>query len=281
MWVLAAVLRTVAALPRLHPVRLAEERGSSRVLVWAALPSWADPAPGAGPWAVLTRAARDPNLPVGDEPRVDDPTVALAGAALGWLGDGVRRLTAPQPARAARAPSWAGAVVRLPGAWLPSLAVLPRTERGVDDPGTVWPTESADFAARFSVYAESARYAADVLAPHVMALAVDRLPARSALTIAGDALHVWWPHVEAPRRPVTAVAEVVAAAAQLADALPSFVLADYLDESSRVESTLADRAAAARAYRAARRLGQSADPVLQAMYDQARAQAGLAPPANP
>ena len=61
------------------------------------------------------------------------------------------------------------------------------------------------------------------------------------------------------------------AVTRLADAFPHFVLAQFPDRSAVVEEELAQRTAAARAYRAGRRPGSSVDPVLQRIYDRARA----------
>ncbi|MCU0264990.1 MAG: hypothetical protein MUC45_02585 [Actinomycetia bacterium] len=272
LWLLAAVLRTVGALPRLHPWRLGDEQGRSRVVQWAGRP---EPGPGRpGTFAVLTAAARDPNLPTGDQPDPDDVLAAVAGWAVGAARVAVGNAVADPR----RAPRWAGAVARLPGCWLPPLAVLPRADRGVDDPGTRWDTESADFAARHTVHAADTRYAAGVLAPHVMALVLDVVPDRAAVTLAGDALHVWWPYPLASAAPTSGlprVTDAVAGAAALADALPTFLATDHPDRSSVVEEELAGRARAAAEYRRTRRPGTSTDPVLQAMYARARAAYGL------
>jgi hypothetical protein len=55
---------------------------------------------------------------------------------------------------------------------------------------------------------------------------------------------------------------------------PRFVLADHPDRSAEVERSLARRADEAQAYRAGRTYGHSPDPVLQRIYDQARARVG-------
>lgn len=264
-WLLAAVLRTVGALPALHPWRLGDERGGSRVLQWAGRP---EPGPDRTAWAVLTVASRDPALPAGDQPDPDDVLALVAG----WTASAAWAAVGDLGADPRRAPRFGGAVVRLPGCWLPPLALLPRSERGVDDPGTTWPTESADFAARHTVHAADVRYAADVLAPHVMALVLDVVPDRAAVTLAGDALHVWWPY---PADHLPNATEAVAGAAALADALPSFLAVDHPDRSDAVEAGLAARRRAAEEYRRSRRPGVSADPVMQAMYDRARRSYGL------
>ncbi len=170
--------------------------------------------------------------------RGDDDDFALSG-----LGFGLPRTEMPQ---------WAGALVRLPGAWLPALAILPRQHRDVDDPKTRWPSESEEFRRRFSVHAEDLRTASDLLSPAVLAVALDRVPGGSAITLSGDALQLWWPH----RRPATTdlgrVARACTAARHLADTIPSFVLSDHPDRSEALEQSLAERRAAAIAYRAAR-----------------------------
>lgn len=273
VWAQAALLRTVAALPRLHPWRLGDTKGSSRQLQWVARP--ADDAEGRAreqsPLAVLAVTAREPDLDRSDEP---EPTssvgAALTAMVFGGLSAPVDGLRADVGGRA-DAPRWAGAMVRLPGTWLPPVAWLPRALRDVDDPASSWPTESVDFDTRYSVHAEDLRTAAALLTPAVMAIALDDVPPLSAVTLAGDALHVWWPYRGDALRHVGRVARSGAAARRLADALPHFVLAQNPDRSGEVEQRLAERRAAAETYRAGRRPGASADPVLQRIYEQARA----------
>jgi hypothetical protein len=147
---------------------------------------------------------------------------------------------------------WAGGLAQIPDVWLPPVAILPRAHRDVDDPGTSWSTESIDFASRHSVHAKDVRMVADLLAPHVMALILDRVPDDAAVTVYGDALHIWWEYNEESRHSSGRVAQTVEASLQLANAFPSFVLAEYPDHSGKVEDRLAARAAEAVAYRAAR-----------------------------
>jgi hypothetical protein len=169
---------------------------------------------------------------------------------------------------------WAGAVVRLAGAWLPPTVWLPRVGRDPDEPGTDWPTESVDFDDRYTVHAADLRCAADLLTPAVMALALDVVPPAAAVTVAGDALHLWWPHRGAALADAGRVARAVAAAEAIAAAFPHFVLAAHPDRSSTVEDALRLRHEQADAYRAARQLGRSVDPVLQRIYQKSRSDLG-------
>lgn len=162
-------------------------------------------------------------------------------------------------------------MAQLPGAWLPDLAILPRGERDIDDPGTRWATESMAFALRHSVHAADTRFASDVLAPHVTALVLDHVPADAAVTVAGDAVHVWWAYADGNRSTTGKANRTVEVAARVRDALPSFVLTDYPDHSHRVEERLAERAATAAAYRARRSAGRHDDPTMQRIYARARA----------
>ncbi|WP_460459679.1 hypothetical protein [Angustibacter peucedani] len=252
VWAQAALARTVATLPRLHPWRLGDSKGSARQLQWVAQDA------SSSALGVLAVTARDPELDAAD---VDGhPAVVLTAWALDRVGRAV----------AGEAPQWAGAVVRLPGTWLPGVALLPRALRDLDDPATTWPTESLDFSGRWSVHASAVRVAADLLTPAVIAAALDHVPPLSAVTVAGDALHVWWPYRGDALRQVGRVARAGRAARRLADAFPHFVLADHPDRSDEVERGLDERREAAVAYRASRRPGRSVDPVLQRIYDQAR-----------
>jgi hypothetical protein len=165
---------------------------------------------------------------------------------------------------------WVGGMAQLPGAWLPDLAILPRSRRGIDDPGSRWGTESVAFALRHSVHASDTRFASDVLAPHVTALVLDHVPADAAVTMAGDAVHVWWEYTADNRSARGKVLRTVEVADRIRDALPSFVVADYPDHSHRVEERLAERAAQAAAYRAHRVAGRNQDPTLQRIYSQAQ-----------
>jgi len=135
---------------------------------------------------------------------------------------------------------------------LPPVAILPRASRGVVDPGTSWSTESIDFATRHSVHAKDVRMVADLLAPDVTALILDHVPYDAAVTIYGDAVHIWWAYQEDSRRAPGKVVSTIEVAAELTKAFPTFVLADYPDHSDQVEDRLAARAAEAAAYRAAR-----------------------------
>jgi hypothetical protein len=267
VWAQAALVRTVGALPRLHAWRLGDTKGSSRQLQWVARLA-GSPAPIA-PLGVLAVTATQPRLDHGDDGEGlggygDGAGLALALA--GWATGALSGLAAP-----GTNPQWAGAMVRLPGSWLPPMAWLPRAGRDADDPGTAWPTESVEVARRYTLHCAELRTMAALLTPAVLALALDAVPAGSAVTVDGDALHVWWPYSGDALRQVGRVARAGRAARLIADAFPAFVLADFPDRSGEVEAELAERQAAADAYRAARRPGTSLDPVMQRIYDQARA----------
>ncbi|HEX3004177.1 MAG TPA: hypothetical protein VHO27_08195 [Angustibacter sp.] len=273
VWAQAALLRTVATLPHLHPWRLGDQKGSSRQLQWLAR---CDGPPDAGlvagatepTFAVLSVTAREPDLDRSDTPSaasLDSPAALLAAMAFGAAVRSVGAVTS-----AGTTPQWAGAMVRLPGTWLPPVAWLPRELRDLDDPSSAWLTESVDFAGRYSVHADDVTTAAALLTPAVMAIALDAVPPLSAVTVAGDALHVWWPYRSTTRRDQGRVRRTAAAARRLADAFPRFVLSDFPDRSGEVEQAMADRRAAAEAYRASRRPGVSQDPVLQRIYQQSR-----------
>lgn len=103
-----------------------------------------------------------------------------------------------------------------------------------------------------------------------MALLLNAVPPGCAVTIAGDALHVWWPYRGATVVDNGRCARAARAATLVATAFPRFVLTELADHSDLVDGELADRSAAARDYRATRRPGRSGDPVLQRIYDQAR-----------
>jgi len=272
LWLLGAMNRTVGVLPRLHPWRLGDDKGAGRLIQWCAL---ADQGLARRAYAVLAVTGRDPDLAAGDDESGrpgGDPVSDLVGRAVssmwGRASDAVG--SAFDAAVLGERPRWAGVLTALPGAWLPALAVLPRSERGLDDPRTGWATESIDFDANHTVHCADRRFAADLLAPHVMAVILDRVPRGAALTLAGDAIHVWWPYrppsIDEPAR-VASAADVVV---RFAEAIPTFLLADFPDHSDRVEAALDQRAVAAERYRAERRLGQSVDPVLQRIYDQSR-----------
>lgn len=238
LWAIAAGSRTVQALPRLHPWRLGDTKGTSRTLLWLGAPS------GLEGVVTLTQTRVDPTVRLGD--------VSLA------LGS--------QPSR------WMGGLVRLPGTWLPALAVLPRSSRDFDDPGTRWSTESIDFAHRHTVHADDTRYAADLLAPHVMAIILDSVPDGAAITAAGDCLHVWLRDSEQTQTTPGLAVRLLSAAGELKTAIPGFVYVDHPDRSHLTEGAMAATTRSAQDYRAARRLGRSVDPTLQRIYDKAQAQ---------
>lgn len=239
MWSVAAGLRTIYALPRLHPWRLSDAKGRTRRLLWLGSPESSE--------AVVSLTTT-----------VTDPTVQLGESLSVTIGPGADR--------------WLGGLVRLPGAWLPALAVLPRANRDLDDPGSKWSTESIDFAERHTVHADDTRYAADLLAPHVMALILDQVPDGAAVTLAGDALHVWLRETPTTQSVPRLAARLATAAVELKDAIPSFVLVDHPDRSQVTEDDLKAKDQSASAYRAGRRLGKSTDPTLQRIYDKAQAE---------
>ena len=293
IWSQSAVARTVRALPELHPLRLGDDKGTSgRVVAWSASRSHADGAPDE-PHAigVLTQLVPEPDLSgdAGDLPgEATGPLTGFGGSGretMPLLSDLVVQLpreladavadafTPPppedlqvgyhRPAMGTR--RWAGALAQIPGAWLPPVALLPQEGRDLDDPGTAWSTESVDFAERHTVHSRDVRLASDLLAPHVMALVLDEVPRDAAVTIYGDALHIWWGYDTPSRMEPGLVSRVVATATDLVSSLPSFVLAEYPDHSQQVEDRLAARAADAAAYRAAR----------EAQYAARRRQHGL------
>lgn len=286
IWSQSAVARTVSALPALHPLRLGDGKGTSgRVLAWcgdAEPPATETSASGDEPphaVGVLTQLSAEPDLSDELSPRAvlsgSVPFMGDLGLAEGIdllsdlatqlprdLADALADSVAPttqvsqepptyrQPASGTQ--RWAGALAQIRKAWLPPVALLPRAGRDLDDPGTQWSTESADFAERHTVHAGDVRLAADLLAPHVMALVLDSVPSDAAVAIYGDALHIWWPYDRPTRLDPGLVIRVVEAATALVDALPTFVLADFPDNSHQVQDRLAGRAAEAAAYRAAR-----------------------------
>jgi hypothetical protein len=291
VWAQAAVTRTVGALAELHPFRLADNRSAPRLVQWVA-GQWApqggalaDEVPGGHGLGVLMLTAAEPDLDRTEYPAaaggdllgaVIESTIGSLGSTIGSLGSAVGGATARLPSASSPQRRWGGALVRLPGAWLPPSALLPWTARGLDDPPTSWPTESVDFDARFAVYTRSERTTAALLTPRVMAMLLDELPQDCAVTVSGDALHTWWPYPPADPSPGHAAA-VVHATVRLAEALPRFVLRENPDLSAGVQAELESRADQARRYQAERRAGHSPDPVLQRIYDEARARAGLPP----
>jgi hypothetical protein len=277
VWAQAAVNRTVHALVELHPFRLGDTKAAPRLVQWVA-GQWPpgervvsdDVLAGQG-LGVLMVTATEPDLDRSEHPRVNEGdlvTVAL-GSAVDSATSRLRSWSTPHR-------RWAGALARLPGSWLPPLALLPRAARDLDDPRTAWPTESVDFDARFAVYTSTVRTTAALLTPRVMAMLLDELPEDCAVTVSGDAVHTWWPYPPA-LSDSRYVADVVRATVRLAAALPSFVLAEHPDLSGEVQAALEDRTDRAHRYRAGRRPGHSPDPVLQRIYDEARAAAGLPP----
>lgn len=291
LWAHSAVLRTVGALPRLHPWRLGDVKGSRRTLLWCASPDGDTDAV-----AVLSQHAPEPSLAVGDggpdgrllgagarPTGIDDLLAEVVVGLSRGVADAVADASTTRPVPAAQEPRsrpdqpagvtrWVGGLARLDGSWLPELAILPTDGREADDPDTRWGTESLDFAARHTVHAADTRFASDVLAPHVTALVLDRVPQDAAVTLAGDALHIWWRYTPQTRMTPGRVAATVQTAALLREAIPSFVLADHPDNSHQVQDRLAARARDAEEYRAARNAGRHHDPTLQRIYDQARAQ---------
>ena len=292
LWAHSALLRTVSALPRLHAWRLGDDKGSRRSLIWCGVLT-----PGSDAVAALSQSAPDPSIPLGDDGEgaalldplsVTTTATTLAGGLLSTLAasmprhvsdaiaDSVSPTTPASEPKKYRKPAagvrqWVGGLAPLPGSWLPPLAILPRSQRDYDDPGTRWQTESLAFAARHSVHAEDTRYAADLLAPHVTALVLEHVPPDAAVTIAGDAIHVWWEYDDTSRTASGKVARTIEIVRRLRDALPTFVLNDHPDKSGEVEGRLAERAAQAAAYRSSRQAGRHQDPTLQRIYAQARA----------
>ncbi|MFL6287363.1 MAG: hypothetical protein ACJ73L_03130 [Actinomycetes bacterium] len=276
IWAQSAVARTVSALPELHPLRLGDDKGTSgRVMTWCATSDQE-----AGGLGVLTQLSPPPDIgsdytsrdsePFGDvqwdspattlwadEGLLSTLVTALPRETADAIADAVAPQTSADTTHTYQEPApgvrrWAGALAEIPGAWLPPVAILPRAGRGIDDPGTSWSTESLDFASRHSVHAKDVRLAADLLAPHVTALILDHVGDEAAVTIYGDAVHIWWPYDEKSRHTPGSVIRSLEVAVQLSQAFPSFVLAEYPDHSDQVEDRLAARAAEAAAYRAAR-----------------------------
>ena len=267
VWTQAAVTRTVRALPQLHPWRLGDDKGSARLLQWVG--SWpGDPAV----LAALAVTARDPGLSPGDDGEpVEFRLTGLPGRLPGDLSSASNRLLGPTRGDPRR---WAGVLLRLAGSWLPPIAWLPRSLRGLDDPGTSWQTESVEFAERFTVHAADLQASAALLTPAVMALLLDVVPPACAVTMAGDAMHLWWPYRGAALADVGRLNRAARAGSLVAQAFPRFVLHQFPDRSNVVEAAVAERTAAARDYRAGRRPGRSTDPVMQRIYNEA----GSTPP---
>jgi hypothetical protein len=278
VWAQAAVNRTVHALVELHPFRLGDTKASPRLVQWVAgkwppgaqVDSSRDVLAGRG-LGVLTVTATEPDLDRSERPPGSEADLVAAA-----LETAVNSVTSRLRSRSTPHRRWAGALARLPGSWLPPLALLPRAARDLDDPRTAWQTESVDFDARFSVHTSTVRTTAALLTPRVMAMLLDEVPEDCAVTVSGDAVHTWWPYP--PAHPGSRhVADVVRGTVRLAAALPSFVLAEHPDLSGEVQAELESRTDRARRYRATRRPGHSPDPVIQRIYDEARAAAGLPP----
>ncbi len=279
VWGQAAVIRTVGALPATHPWRLGGTSGSVRQVQWTGRPATVPE----GVLCVLSVTAKDPNLSAG----VDAPALgglgALGGlAALGQpVGPGAGGSTAAgladvvQRLGAGREQRWAGALVRMPGTWLPSAALLPRGVNGVPAPRTDWATESVEFDERYVVHGEDEQVTAALLSPSVMAVLLDAVPRGAAVSMCGDALQIWWPYDERTQADMGRVQRAALAALLLVKTFPRFVLADHPDRSAEVERSLARKADEAHTYRKGLSYGRSPDPVLQRIYDQARSRAGV------
>jgi hypothetical protein len=256
VWGQAAVIRTVGALPATHPWRLGGASGSVRQVQWTGRPATVPQ----GVLCILSVTAKDPMLSASDIP----------GATLGTgLADVVAALATAGEQR------WAGALVRLPGTWLPAAALLPRGIPGVPSPRTHWATESVDFDDRYVVHSEDEVVTAALLSPSVMAVLMDAVPRGAAVTISGDALQVWWPYDDSTRSDMGRAQRAALAALLLVKTFPRFVLSDHPDRSAEVERSLARKADEAHSYRQHLVFGHSPDPVLQRIYDQARSRAGV------
>jgi hypothetical protein len=255
-----------------------DDNSSHHALLWAGAPMatpTSDSDAKDGGVAVFVQTAPAPSLPLGDtEPDIDpfsDAVMAIAAVAgiddpqlraevsneFMPLDHGVRR--------------WVGGMAKLVGAWLPDLVILPRRPGDINGHDTDWETESLAFASQHSVHTSDVRFASDVLAPHVMALILDGVPDDAAVTVSGNAIHVWWEYTPDSRLDLRRARHTVDTAFQIRHALPSFVLAAYPDHSDQVEQRLAQRAAEGAAYRAARVAGHASDPTLQRIYSQAQA----------
>jgi hypothetical protein len=256
VWGQSAVIRTVSALPASHPWRLGGTAGSIRQVQWTGRPMTVPEEV----LCVLSVTAKDPMLSAGSlEPDGIDGSD---------LSDVVHALSAGKEQR------WAGALVRMPGTWLPAAALLPRGIPGVPAPRTHWETESVDFDERYVVHSENEVVTAALLSPSVMAVLLDAVPRAAAVTISGDALQVWWPYDDGTKSDHGRAQRAALAAMLLVKTFPRFVLADHPDRSAEIERSLARKADEAHTYRAGLSYGRSPDPVLQRIYDQARTGAG-------
>lgn len=244
-WAQAATVRSVSALTALHAWRLADTKAAPRLVQWAGTP-------GDSPvLCLLTVTARDPGLQAGepDRPQAGPLTLTSDLGTLGWGAGPALPWPSLPAAPPAPPPRWAGAVVRLPGTWLPGTVLVPAELRDVDDPAPTWRTESDELDGRYRVYAAHERTTAALLTPRVMAQCLDLVPRASAVTVTGDALQVWWRYDDTARDEPGRVQRTAEAAAALAEALPRFVLTDNPDLGGAVEDAYAARAAAAAEYR--------------------------------
>jgi hypothetical protein len=262
VWGQSAVLRTVGALPDLHPWRLGGNAGSIRQVQWTGRPATVP----AGVLCVLAVTATEPKLDASDHPSTGNLTGGLLdGAVTGVVADVAARLGAATEQR------WAGALVQMPGTWLPAVALLPRGIPGVPSPRTQWDTESVDFDQRWVVHSENEQMTAALLSPSVMSVLLDTVPRGAAVSIAGDALQVWWPYDESTQADLGRVQRAALAALLLVKTFPRFVLTDHPDRGAELERSLARKADEAHDYQTHKSFGRSPDPVLQRIYDQARA----------
>jgi hypothetical protein len=277
VWGQSAVIRTVSALPAAHPWRLGGTAGSVRQVQWTARPITVPEEV----LCVLSVTAQDPMLSAGT---IAGSDLADALGGLGGLGaaiqDPITDALSSSVSEVVHALSvgkeqrWAGALVRMPGTWLPSAALLPRGIPGVPAPRTHWQTESVDFDDRYVVHSENEVVTAALLSPSVMAVLLDAVPRAAAVTISGDAVQVWWPYDDGTKSDHGRAQRAALAAMLLVKTFPRFVLADHPDRSAEVERSLARKADEAHAYRSGLTYGRSPDPVLQRIYDQARSRAG-------
>lgn len=274
VWGQAAVLRTVSALPDNHAWRLGGSAGSVRQVQWTGRPATVP----SGVLCVLAVTQRDPQLEAGD------PDTAAIDAFAQSFGDTAASIVSDRLSAVANRlvmgadQRWVGALVQMPGTWLPPIALLPRGATGVPAPRTEWGTESVDFDQRWAVQAVDTRVAADLLTPSVMSVLLDAVPRGAAVTISGDALQVWWPYDESTQADHGRVQRAALAATLLVKTFPRFVLSDHPDRGAELERSLARKADEMHAYQAHASFGRSPDPVLQRIYDQARSSVGAPRP---
>jgi hypothetical protein len=266
IWGQSAVIRTVGALPATHPWRLGGTSGAVRLVQWTGRPATVPE----GVLCVLSVTAKDPQIEAGD-----DVVQLTAQAGVDVASDAVAAVAHRLAIGAEQ--RWAGALVRMPGSWLPAAAILPRGVPGVPSPRTHWATESVDFDDRYVVHSDDEQCTAALLSPSVMAVLLDAVPRGSAVTISGDALQIWWPYDERTRVDMGRVQRAALAALLLVKTFPRFVLMDHPDRSAEVERSLARKADEAHSYHEHLTYGRSPDPVLQRIYDQARAGIGVGP----